>query len=311
MCAWYRARAIAARPRARPRGRNPARRCPVSCLDAARGHHGAGGGDPGRKRPAIDLGRARRRAERRGRDPVVRRQRLPRQHRRRGQGLRPVEGDAGEGGAPHLERRALRRRRGARGGRRRRARHRQSLADRRRDRKRDGRPPLHAPAAADPRGARLGPRVAALAPEHAGRHLDQPRRNAARSPRHQLLDRVRLRDRHPCRSARRPRRSPATRPTSCWRAPPSRRWCRSSSRASARCERSSTGGTTRRGLAAVRRHPRRLRDGRGRRGPRPRGARAGPGARRADLRRDRRLRRVERRVPHRDAASGVDRRRSR
>ena len=96
-----------------------------------------------------------------------------------------------------LERRPLRRLRGARGGRRRRARHRQALAHRRRHRERDGRPALHAPAAADPRGARLGPRVAALAPEHARRHVHQPRRDAARRPRHQLLDRVRLRHRHP------------------------------------------------------------------------------------------------------------------
>ena len=40
---------------------------------------------------------------------------------------------------------------------------------------------------------------------------------------------------------------PRTRPTSCWPARPSRRWCRSSSRASARCVRSSTAATTRRG----------------------------------------------------------------
>ena len=54
-------------------------------------------------------------------------------------------------------------------------------------------------------------------------------------------------------------------------------------------------------VAALRPRPRRLRHGRGRRHRRPRGARARPGARRPHLRRDRRLRHEQRRLPHLDA----------
>ena len=53
----------------------------------------------------------------------------------------------------------------------------------------------------------------------------------------------------------------------------------------------------------VRRRSRRFRDGRGRGNPRPRGARTGDRARRDDLRRDRGLRHVRRRVPHLRALS--------
>ena len=62
-------------------------------------------------------------------------------------------------------------------------------------------------------------------------------------------------------------------------------------------------------VAAVRRDARGLRDGRGRVRPRARGARRRAQARRADLCRDPRLRRVERRAPHCAAGSRVDRRR--
>ena len=62
-------------------------------------------------------------------------------------------------------------------------------------------------------------------------------------------------------------------------------------------------------LAAVRRDARRLRHGRGRLRARARGAGGGAGARREDLRRGARLRRVERRAPHRAARARGDRRR--
>ena len=59
----------------------------------------------------------------------------------------------------------------------------------------------------------------------------------------------------------------------------------------------------REGLAPVRQGPRRLRDRRGRGHPRPRGARARPSPGRPDLRRDRRVRDVGRRLPHHGPAA--------
>ncbi len=63
------------------------------------------------------------------------------------------------------------------------------------------------------------------------------------------------------------------------------------------------------GLAAVRRDAGRLRHVGGRVHPRARGARGGAGARRDDLRRGARLRRLERRAPHGPARARGDRRR--
>ena len=60
-------------------------------------------------------------------------------------------------------------------------------------------------------------------------------------------------------------------------------------------------------LAAVRRDPRRVRDGRGRMRARPGGSRERAAARSDDLRRGARLRRVERRLPHGGARSRVGR----
>ena len=61
-------------------------------------------------------------------------------------------------------------------------------------------------------------------------------------------------------------------------------------------------------LAALGQRPRRLRDGRGRRRRGARGIRARAGARREDLRRDRRLRHVRRRAPHHRPGRGARRR---
>ena len=61
----------------------------------------------------------------------------------------------------------------------------------------------------DPRGARLGPGLAALASEHAGRHLDEPRRDAARRRAASTTRPSRPAPPARMRSARRPPRSPA------------------------------------------------------------------------------------------------------
>ena len=272
----------AARARTQPRPEAAA----VSSPNEASGHHRGRRGHPGRKRRCLDLGRARRRAERRGRDPVVRRDATSRstspprsrtstrRTRCRPKEVRRTGSDVHFGVAAAIEAAARRR------ARRRRAQRAIGVVI---GSVMGGLPyTLRQQAILEERGwERVSPH---WLPEHARRHDDEPRRDAARRPRHELLDRVGLRHRHP-RDRRgggghRPR--PGRRRS--WPARPSRRWCRSSWRASARCARSSTAATTRR--AASRpfdAHPGRVRDGRGRRRARPRGARAGPGARRADL----------------------------
>jgi hypothetical protein len=251
--------------------------------DAARGDHGTGRGHPRWQRCPLQLGRARRRAERCRRDPLVRRRRLPGQHRRRGEGLRSDRRDAGQGGAPNRPRRPLRRGRRHGGRRRRRARGRRSEADRRHHRQRDGRPALHPAAAAHPGGARLGAGLAALAPEHPGRYGDEPHRHDARRPRDQLRDGIGMRHRH----ARAGGGGGGRRPRAGRRRPGGRHGVVDGPHHPRRVLRDARAGRrTRRPrprLAAVRRHPGRLRDGGGGGGPRARGARAGAVARGPDL----------------------------
>ena len=166
----------------------------------------------------------------------------------------------------------------ARGGGRCGARRRRPLAHRRHHRKRDGRPALHAPAAANPRGARLGPGLAPLAPEHAGRHLHEPRRDRCSAP---------------AGSTTRPSLACATGTHAIGEAAAAIARGQADVMLAGATEssmvpiilagfcamRALVDGARRPGrrLAAVRRDPRRLRDGGGRGRARPRGARATPG----------------------------------
>ena len=180
-------------------------------------------------------------------------------------------------------------------------RRRRRLGDRRpaRDRRADERPPRPRPR----------PDLAVLHPERARRLGERPDRDLARAARAELRARLRLRD----RLARRRRRRRAD--------PPRRRRRRARRRhrvlhpsadprrllRDARARRRGRGPDE--GLAAVRRDARRLRHVGGRVHPPARGARVGAGARRDDLRRGARLRRLERRAPHGPARAGGDRRR--
>ena len=180
-------------------------------------------------------------------------------------------------------------------------RHRRRLGDRRpaRDRRAEQR-------AARPRRR---PRLAVLHPERARRLGERPDRDLARPARAQLRPRLGLRDRLARRrggrrdhQARRRRRGARRRHRVVHPPADPRRLLRD-----ARPRRRGRGPDE--GLAPVRRDAGGLRHVGGSVHPRARGARGGAGARRDDLRRGARLRRLERRAPHGPAGARGRRRR--
>ena len=184
---------------------------------------GLGAVSPIGARRAVELGRRRLGAERRRVHRVVRRVGVSRADRRRGDGLRHRRARAAEGGAPHGSERPARRRRGAGGVGRRRARGRRPRARRDPRRLGDRRDRDDRQGAAGLRRARLRPRLAVLHPLGARRHGERPDRDPARAARARTSrPSPRARPARP-RSARRRPRSAAARRTSCSPAAPSRR----------------------------------------------------------------------------------------
>ena len=157
--------------------------------------------------------------------------------------------------------------------------------------------------------ARAGPRLAVLHPERARRRGERAARDLARFPRPELRAGLGVRDRLArgrrgggADPARRRRRRARRRRRGVHAPADPRRLLRD-----ARARRRGRVSAAR--LAPVRRDARRVRDGRGRLRARARGARGGASARRDDLRRGARLRRLERRAPPGAARSGGGRRR--
>ena len=248
---------------------------------------------------ADDVAGCDRRAERRRLHPDVRLVRVPRTHRRRGQGrLRPEraclrQGD--ETARPQHPVRAL----GGEGGARRRRHQRLPAGARgRRPRLRYRRAPRAAAPVRRSARARSGPGLPVVHAERPPRLGERPGGDRARDPGTELRGRLGLRDRVARDRRRRRSRPPRLR----------RRGRRGRHRgvhpsavlrglllhAGSRRR----GGRPGEGLPAVRCDARGVRDGRGRRNRHARGVRAREGARRDDLRRDARLRGVERRLPH-------------
>ena len=288
----------------------PAPRRLGSRLDAESRDHGPGSGHADRARRAVDVGGGGRGDERRRLDRGVRRLRLPRAHRGRGDGLRPRRADPAEGGTPDGPERAPRGRRGAGGVGRRRSRGRRPLAGRDPRRLGDRRHRDDRRAAADVRRARPRPRLAVLHPLRARRHGERPDRDPARARRSELRARLGVRDGLDGDRRGRRRDSPRTVGRRARRrhrgrdhaADPRGLLC------DARARRG--GGRSDARVSSLRCDPRGLRDGRGRLHPRARGARGRAGAWRDDLRRGPRVRRLERRAPPRPArARGHGRRR--
>ncbi|CAA9310969.1 MAG: 3-oxoacyl-[acyl-carrier-protein] synthase, KASII, partial [uncultured Gemmatimonadaceae bacterium] len=270
--------------------------------------HRAWGCHASRERCGDDLARAAGRALRGRADHPLRHGAVRRAVRVRGQGVRPARHDGPQGGQARGPVHAVRARRLGRGDARRRPRRRRRLRPRRdgRDhRERDRRARDDGGPARRVHGPRPEAHLAVLRPDVHRRHRRRRRVDALQRARAQLRDRVGVRDE---------------------RARDRRLLPRDPERGGARDARRRLGGggdadvdrrlrqhdralhpqrLARHGVAPLRRHARRLRPRRGRGRGRARGARARAAARRAHLRRARRLRGHRRRLPPHRPAPGA------
>ena len=156
---------------------------------------GMGDRQPARTRHALDMERRARLRERDRLHPVLRRQRVPRPRRGRGQRLRAAGDRLSEGGAPARPQCLARGRGGATGARGRRAGLGSSRAERRhRVRFRDRRLPRDHGAARGPAGARTDSGLAALPAQRPCRLGERPARDLTRAQGPQLRACLRLRD---------------------------------------------------------------------------------------------------------------------
>ena len=276
---------------------------------ASRCRHRARSSDPARARRAVDLGRGGLRDQRCGLDSIVRRERVPGAHRGGGEGLRAGGRGRPEGCATTRAERRARRRSRARGVGGCRGRGRRSRARRHPRRLRRRRAQRRARAGRGPARARARPRLAVVPPQRPGRLGERADRDRPRAARAELRAGLGLCDRL-ARSRRRRRDDPSRRR----RRRPRRRHrvlhAPGHPRRLLRDERARRGrGRPDACLAPLRRHARRLRDGRGGVRPSARGSRPGGRPRRARVRGGARVRDLERRAPHGAARPRVGRRR--